>query len=238
MSDVEISIVLACYNEGPTLESNVQKIITQLEKLAVGWEVIFVEDGSRDGTRAKVLELSNRIKNSRVILHRKNKGRGRSVKDGLKASRGTICGFLDIDCEIAPSYIPLFLKKISEGNDMVVARRRYRTSLNSLARMVASKVYALVVSILLDLPIRDTEAGFKFFRRKKILPVLAKSADPGWFWDTEICFLAHRSGLNISEILVSFIRSKDKKSTVRLIPDSIQYLRKIFQFRHNQFRRR
>ena len=147
------------------------------------------------------------------------------------ASRGKICGYIDVDCEISPSYIPLFVKEIENGSDMVVGKRFYESGFKSLSRVIASKVYASIIRLLLSIPIEDTEAGYKFFRRETILPVLKKTKDKHWFWDTEICARASLAGLKVAEIPVLFIRRLEKKSTVKLLPDSIIYISSLIKFR-------
>lgn len=231
MLKTDFSLIIACYNEGPTFEDNVRGILRELKKLKCRWEIIFVEDKSTDKTRLKLEALCKKIKNSKLILHKVNTGRGKAVRDGINASQGYICAYIDVDCEISPSYIPVFIDEIKKGNDMVIATRFYESQKHTLARLISSKAYSTVVSILLRTPFKDTEAGFKFFRRDKILPVVAKTRDNGWFFDTEICVLAYIGKLKISQVPVLFIRREDKKSTVRLVPDSIEYIRKLLEFR-------
>ena len=233
MSKVDLSIIIACYNEGPTFDVSVNKIISVLKTLKLEWEIIFVEDKSSDDTRQKVEYLTRQFKNSKAIFHKVNTGRGRSVCDGIKASRGKICGYLDVDLETSADYIPIFVEEIEKGFDMTVGKRFYEASVNSILRFLASKFYATLVRFLLKLPIEDTESGYKFFNRSRILPVLAKTKDASWFWDTEICARAHYAGLKISQIPVLFMRRTDKKSTVKLIPDTWNYLVKIMKFRSN-----
>lgn len=231
MTRVDLSIILACYNEGPTFDDSVRRIIATCEKLKKSWEIIFVEDKSTDDTRAKVEQLVGQINNARAIYHLKNQGRGRSVADGIVASRGEICGYLDVDLEVSEKYIPIFVGEIQKGADLVVGRRFYEGGLASLSRFLASKFYAYLVKRLLAIPISDTEAGYKFFKREKILPVLRRVKSKHWFWDTEIVARAYWAGLSISEVPVLFIRRGDKKSTVRLIPDTIDYLRSLLAIR-------
>lgn len=226
----KFSLILACYNEGPTFEQSVWKIEKQLQKIKEPWEIIFVEDKSTDDTRAKVLELSKKIKNSKVILHSKNMGRGKAVSDGIKIASGAVCGYIDVDCEISPKYIPLFIKEVEKGNDLVVASRYYKKDLKSVSRVVASIVYSNLIKMILKLPINDTEAGYKFFKRPKILPILEKTRDRGWFWDTEICARSYLWSLKMKQMPVLFERRADKKSTVRLFSDSLDYLRKLWAF--------
>jgi len=224
---IDITIIIPCYNEGPTFEESVDKIVRELKNLKENWEIIFVEDKSQDETKKSIERLVRLIKNSKTIYHKKNQGRGKSVADGIRKSMGEICGYLDVDLEVGAKYIPLFVKEIEEGKDMVVGKRFYEGEANSFFRYILSKAYAQIVKILLKIPIDDTEAGYKFFRRKKILPVLSITFDKHWFWDTEICARAFWSGLSISQIPVLFVRRADKKSTVKIIPDTLYYIVKI-----------
>ncbi len=231
MNKIEVSIILACFNEGPTFERSIGKIIAELKKLKKSWEIIFVEDQSYDNTRTAVKRWRAKLQNSRAIYHDKNQGRGKSVSDGIKAARGDICGYLDVDLEVSENYIPLFIKEIENGNDLAVGKRFYESSFDSLSRVIASKVYSLAVKTLLGLPIEDTEAGYKFFKRKKILSILPKIKSNHWFWDTEICAQAYWEGNKISQVPVIFKRRPEKKSTVKLIPDTIDYIKNLYRLR-------
>ena len=230
MSKVEVSVILPCYNEGPTFEKGVNKIITVLKSIGRNWEIIFVEDKSTDITSVTLKKLVEQIPQSRAIFHKKNEGRGKTVVDGIKAAKGTICGYLDVDLEVTEKYIPLFVKEI-EGSDLVVGKRFYEGGLKGLTRLVSSRVYAQAVKSILKLPVDDTEAGYKFFNRKKILPILPKIKSKHWFWDTEICARAYWEGLAINQIPVLFKRRKDKKTTVNLIPDTIDYVKNLIRLR-------
>lgn len=224
------SLILPIYNEGSILEENIQKIINQLDKLKQTWEIIFVEDKSTDGSDKVLKKLLPKLKNSKAIFHSKNQGRGQTVKDGILFAKGDICAFLDIDLEVSEKYIPEFIKKIESGFDLIVAKREYQDA-KVLQRVIASQGYKLLVKSLLKLPLSDTESGYKFFNRKRILPVLKQTHDKGWFWDTEICALASLSYLKLGDIPVLFIRKTYKQSTVKLIPDTIDYLKKILEFK-------
>ena len=231
MTKIDLSLILACYNEGPTFEKSVVQIVSVLNKLKNPWEIIFVEDQSTDETKKSIEKLIREIKNSRVIFHSKNTGRGKSVADGLKAAKGEVCGYLDVDLEVSPTYIPLFVKEVENGSDLVVGKRFYENSLDSISRVIASKLYATAVKSFLNLPIEDTEAGYKFFNRKRILSVLPKVKNKHWFWDTEICAQAYWAGLKITQVPVLFKRRVDKKSTVRLIPDTIDYVKSLVKLK-------
>jgi glycosyltransferase AglD len=233
MSKPYLSLVLALYNEGPTLEQSFKAIYKSLSKVKKSWEVILVEDKSTDDTLKKVQRILPNLKNTKLIVHKRNQGRGKTVSDGLRAAKGIYCGFLDVDLEVSSDYIPLFIKELEKGYEMVVGNRLYEKNLSALTRVVSSKGYKYIAHFLLNLPVDDTEAGYKFFRTKSILPVVSKTTSKGWFWDTEICARAYLDGLKISQIPVLFIRRLDKKSTVRLIPDSWDYLLSIREFKRS-----
>lgn len=88
-----------------------------------------------------------------------------------------------------------------------------------------------MVRRILGIQLNDTETGYKFFDRRKILPVLKKTRNPGWFWDTEIMTIAYYQGLKIEEIPVLFIRRFDKQSMVNIIPDTLDYFVNLCRFR-------
>ncbi len=229
MKKPDFTLILPCYNEGPTFEKSVTKIISSLRGRS--YRILFVEDGSDDETKIKVENLTKKIRHADAIYHGVNMGRGRSVADGIRASKTDICGFMDVDCEVSPTYIPLFVKEINSGADIAVGKRFYEKKWKSFGRVLSSELYRAIVKTLIKLPVDDTEAGYKFFNRSKILKVLKKVYDEGWFWDTEICARSHAAGLKLSQIPVLFIKRYEKKSTVKLIPDSIEYLIKLMNFK-------
>ncbi len=225
------TLILPCFNEGHTFEKSVNKIIAELKRNKVQWEIIFVEDKSIDDTKFAVEKFVKSDKKIRAIFHNRNMGRGKSVADGIAASKFSICGFMDVDCEISPSYIPLFIHEIQKGSDLVVGTRFYEKGFASISRVAASRIYSYIVKRTLGIPIGDTETGFKFFNKKNILKVLKSVEDNGWFWDTEICARSYWRGLKISEVPVLFVRRHEKKSTVNLFTDSIDYFVKLINFR-------
>lgn len=232
MSKVVLSLVLPCYNESEHFDSSMERILFVLKNSGYSFEIILVEDKSRDNTRDVVRKFIRKHKQyTDAIFHEKNMGRGKTVSDGILKAKGTYVGYMDIDCEVSPVYIPKFVKALEEGNDVVCGDRRYRLSVWSLNRMVVSRVYSFLVRLLLRSPLRDTEAGYKFFKRESILSILHEVADAGWFWDTEIVIRSSLANLRISSIPVLFVRRNDKTSTVNLFPDTYNYLRKLIMFR-------
>jgi glycosyltransferase involved in cell wall biosynthesis len=233
MAAPEISVVLACYNEEQILASSFQEILGTLEDLGRPWEVLFVDDVSRDGTREIIRSIveSHPSLDLRVVLHEANKGRGATVTDGFRAARGEIVGYLDVDLEVHSRYIPSLVRAIKAGADVATVRRIYAFQLRSVDRYVMSRGYSFLVRRLLGVPFHDTETGYKFFRRERLLPVLDAIQDPGWFWDTEFMVRAFRAGLRVVEVPGAYIRRYDKTSTVSGLKDSVRYFGKLVAFR-------
>ncbi|RJR30267.1 glycosyltransferase [Candidatus Microgenomates bacterium] len=233
MKLVELSLILPCYKEEEHFSSSLDRIVAVLQGAKIRYEIILVEDKSTDNTLQLIKAYLQKHKKAPIILveHGANRGRGRSVADGISKSTADLVGFMDIDCEIAPDYIPQFLTQLKAGYDVAYGIRHYPLTVSGMSRALASKVYSLLVRVLLATNVRDTEVGFKFFRRKKILKTLDETQDEHWFWDTEIMIRAERNGLSIVGIPVKFNRRTDKTSTVHLVSDTIEYLQKLLAFR-------
>ena len=228
-----LSVVVACYNEEPHLEESFRQLRAVLDDFHRPWEVVFVDDCSRDGTRG-VLERIVREHPGlplRVLLHERNQGRGATVSDGFRVARGEIAGFLDIDLEVQAHYVAPLVRAIEQGADVATVRRLYFVRPWAIGRHVLSRGYAWLVRRCLGTRLIDTETGFKFFRREKLMPLIEAIEDRHWFWDTEFMIRAERAGLRIVELPGAYVRRADKRSTVRALPDSLRYLRRLWGFR-------
>lgn len=232
MDKYDVSLILACYNETEIFDASVKRIIKTLSQTDYTWEIIFVEDKSQDNTAAlirKTLDKYPRL-NLSAVFHGINQGRGKTVADGFYKAQGKYVGFIDIDLETGEWYLPKFIDSLENGADAVLAWRIYDFQLLGLPRWLASKGYVWLRKTLLGLPYQDTEGGYKFFKRQKILPLLKKVKNKGWFFDTEIMAQGFKAKLKVKEIPVAFVRNKNKTSTVRLIPDTVNYLWNLIKF--------
>lgn len=228
-----VSIVIACYNEVGLLEQSVAEIREVMGSSRYSYELVFVDDCSHDETVELIKRICDGQTNSRYMVHKRNVGRGGTVADGIRLAQGKVVGFLDIDLEVHARYIPSLVAAIEKGYGAATVTRVYRTSLNpsELLRTVLSVGYRQLVRRMIGVPFADTESGFKFFNRSRILPVLDQAENKGWFWDTEIMALCHRHGVEVKEIPGLFLRRADKVSSVKVFRDTIGYARALRQFR-------
>src|SRR5438094_1570039 len=235
-----LSVVLACYNEEEILAASFAEIREVLDDLGRPYEIVFVDDVSRDRTREIIREIvaAHPATAIQVILHDANRGRGATVSDGFRAARGDIVGFLDVDLEVHARYIPSLVRAIEKGAEVATVRRVYAFQLRSLDRYFMSRGYSYLVRKMLGTSLHDTETGYKFFRREALLPLLDEVRDPGWFWDTEVMVRAERRGLRIAEIPGAYVRRFDKTSTVRGLRDSVQYFGRLLPSRRQLEARR
>ncbi len=236
MAKYDVSLILACYNEQEIFNDSVKRIINALDKTDYTWEIIFVDDKSQDNTPELIKKTLKKYprRNLSAYFHSVNQGRGQTVVDGFTKSQGKLVGFIDIDLETGEWYLPKFISAIESGSDVVTAWRIYDFNLRSLIRWLGSKGYFWLQKKLLRLPLHDTEAGYKFFNKVKIMPILKKCQHQDWFFDTEVLARAFEAKLSIQEIPVAFVRNHHKTSTVKLIPDTIQYLKNLIKFTYEQ----
>lgn len=229
---IDFTLVLPCYNEELLFDASVSRIYDTLANSRFSFEIIFVDDASLDRTPQKILTFCKKHPDCRAIFHKENTGRGRTVADGIRASYGVAAGYIDIDCEVSPVYISSMVSLILANRaDVVIGSRIYRTSLFSITREVLSRGYRWLSDQVIATGGLDTETGYKFFKRTKILPILDKTQHPHWFWDTELMVLAKRQGLRIVEVPVLFLRRTDKKSSVRIFHDMLDYTISLWQLR-------
>jgi glycosyltransferase involved in cell wall biosynthesis len=230
---VDLSLVLACYNEEAVIVDSVRQIHEVLDHTVWSYEIIFVDDCSEDRTRELIQEIldSDSEHKFQCIFHEKNTGRGGAVSDGMRVAKGDIVGYIDIDLEVHARYIPSCLLAVGNGFDIATAHRIYKFYWRGLIRWILSKGYKWLSSLILSMPFQDSETGFKFFSRSRILPILDEIEDKGWFWDTEVMVRSYLRNYRINEIPCLFERRFDKQSTVNLVDDTFDYFNNLWRFR-------
>lgn len=218
--------------EGHLLPS-VKELYSVMAATHYRFEVIFVDDAGTDRTKELILQIAKEYPDVRYLMHEKNIGRGGSFSDGARISQGKYIGYLDIDLEVSAGYLPYVLKKLENGNDVVIVNRKYSIlwTFSFLLRHLSSISYKTLVSLVFNTPAMDTESGFKFFTKESLLFLLGKTTSKKWFFDTEVMVLAHKYNYRIAQIEGMYSKNPEKLSTVRLFPDSMNQIAELLRFK-------
>jgi glycosyltransferase involved in cell wall biosynthesis len=161
----ELSLIVPVYNEEETLPLLFDAILAALEPLARSWEVIFVDDGSRDRSVAVLGSLYKRDPlHVRVIEFRRNFGQTAAIAAGLDHARGEVVILLDADLQNDPADIPMMLAKLDEGYDVVSGWRRKRKD-NALTRNLPSHMANWLISQVTGVHLHDYGCTLKAYRR-------------------------------------------------------------------------
>lgn len=198
----EISVFFPTYNEEGNILRVIQNVKDTLERVAVNWEIIVVNDGSKDRTLEMVSEVAKNDKRIKIISHETNLGYGASLKSGFYNSRYKWICFIDSDGQFDFSEIVLFLDKQKEtGADMVIGYYKHRQV--SLTKRVTSKLWEGLVFILFGLKVHDIDCGFKFISKKIIDEIPKLESERGAFISSELLIKAKKKGFTIVEIPVT-----------------------------------
>lgn len=216
-----ISIIIPAYNEEKRIGTSLNRLFSYLDCSSIDAEVIVVDDGSTDGTAAAVAAMKKRF--PRLLLERNgvNRGKGYSVKQGVRQSQGRFILFTDADLSTPPEEIGRFLVLLEQGWDVVVGSRDLDPRLlerpQPWFRRWAGQAFHWLVWALIGLPVRDTQCGFKGFHRSAALSLFGLQQIERFGFDVEILWLAHRLGFRCLEEAV--IWRNDTASRVSLLRD-------------------
>ncbi len=161
---MKLSVVIPVFNE----VGNIEEILRRVKASKRASEILVVDDGSQDGTRA-VLEKLNGKSRVRVILHERNRGKGAAVRTGLQAVTGDVILVQDADLEYNPQDYPALLQPIQTGIADVVYGSRFLGGPRRAVmfwHMVANQLLTFMTNILYDAILSDMETGYKVFRRE------------------------------------------------------------------------
>jgi glycosyltransferase involved in cell wall biosynthesis len=234
--NIFLSVVIPLFDERENVFLLYHEIGTVLGELKKPYEIIFVDDGSNDGTRSVLKELAESDSTIRVILFRKNFGQSAAMAAGFKASRGDIVVTLDGDMQNDPRDILELLKEMEKGYDVVSGWRKDRKD-KMFLRKIPSQIANWLICSVTDLPLHDTGCSLKAFRRE-VIQRLRLYGELHRF----IPALSKIEGARISEIIVNHRPRRYGKSkynlsrTFRVLMDLsslnlfIKYLRNPLRF--------
>jgi dolichyl-phosphate beta-glucosyltransferase len=205
---IQYSIVIPAYNESHRIGSTIEKILSFTEENCWDVEVLVVNDGSTDDTVRIVLQYAKKSSSVRLINNPGNHGKGYSVRNGVLQSRGELILFSDADLSSPIEDAPALFAAIRDGADAAIGSRWLRSELQiqrqPLLRQFYSRVYNLLLRLLLGLHYKDTQCGFKAFNRRAALKVFPLQSIERWGFDPEILYLMKRFGFRVEEIPVKW----------------------------------
>ncbi len=193
---IEISVVIPLYNEEKGLEQLYTELKNVLAELNKSYEIIFVDDGSKDGSFEVLERIYQHDSSVKVIKFRRNFGKTSALDAGFSCAKGTVVFTMDADLQDNPQDIPLFLAEIEKGNHVVVGWRISRK--DTLAKRIYSKIFNGVTSSLAGFRLNDFNCPLKAFKQE-VIQDLNIYGEMHRF----IPVLADKKGYKIAEIKIS-----------------------------------
>ncbi len=198
---MKLSIIIPCYNESSTIVSLINAV---KQSPVTDREIIIVDDGSKDGTRDILDQLSD--PEVRVIFHKANQGKGAALRTGFQEATGDICIVQDADLEYDPREFPLVIQPIVEGKADVVFGSRFQSGRPHRVvyfwHRIGNGVLTLMSNFFTDLNLSDMETCYKAFRREVIQSINIRENRFGF--EPEVTAKVAKMNLRIYEVGISY----------------------------------
>lgn len=208
---MKISVVIPAYNEAQRIVATIAKINKYLSDHSYLAEVIVVDDCSTDQT----MSLISSISDIKVLRNLKNHGKGYTVRKGVMAATGDWILFMDADNSTDISELDNFLGLTSDFDILIASRALPESKIllrQNKIKTTLGRLGNLVIRVLIDSRIKDTQCGFKFFN-KKVQALFPKITIDRFGFDFELVWLVKKNNLKIKEIPVTW--SNDRHSSVK-----------------------
>lgn len=206
-----ISVVLPAYNEEESITQQVESVDEVLAEMQFDdYEILVVDDGSKDRTREICEAMQERVPKLRLLIHEVNRGYAMALKTGFTSAEMPLVFYTDADNQFDVRELKNLLPAISDY-DIVTGFRIYR--FDPFSRLVLSWGYNLIVRVLFRIRVRDVDCAFKLFRREVFDRINIESKK--FFVDTEILAKASKIGMKMTEIGVRHYPRTAGESTVR-----------------------
>jgi len=204
MEQVELSFVVPAYNEGDFIEDMLGSIDDVIAGKHIPYEILVVNDGSRDDTLANARRYAGKNGHVRVVSYSKNVGKGHAVKTGFMKANGNVVVFADSDMEIDLTVISEYLEALKQG-DIVIASKRHADSHVDVpvSRRVLSECFNGLVRLLTGVPLKDTQSGLKAMKKSAFIDIFPRLAVKRYAFDVELLAVAHLYGLKVVEMPVN-----------------------------------
>lgn len=204
--------MIPAYNESARICATLDRVLAFVNERHWDAEILVVNDGSRDDTAQLVEKYAARDPILRLIQNPGNRGKGYSVRNGMLHASGKILLFSDADLSSPIEESDKLFGAIEKGADVAFGSRWLRSELQtqrqSLHRQLFGRVFNLALRIVLGLPYRDTQCGFKAFTRRAADAIFPLQRIERWGFDPEILFLARKFGMKVEEVPVQWAHSE------------------------------
>lgn len=241
MNKPYLSVVVPAFNEEYNLRTGVlESVYDYLSRQKYSWEILFVDDGSTDNT-AKLAEDFAQKHSNFFVLKEPHRGKAGTVTAGILKAKGEIILFTDADQATPIDQLEKILPKFKEGFDVVIGSRHGREGAPIIRKVMASG-FSFLRLLILRLPFKDTQCGFKafslnsadeIFKRLEIFSLknISEGASVTAGFDLEILYVARKLGYKVAEVSVDWHHKEGTK--VDPIKDSIEGLRGLLMVRLN-----
>ena len=233
---VDLSIVVPAYNEEHRLPPTLAKLHAFLETQPLRYEIVVVDDGSKDNTCGIVEQTMATIPGLRLVRQPRNRGKGAAVRRGMLEARGQIRVMCDADGSMPAEELPKLLAPIVACKAEIAIGSRYAEGAKTdkkqpFYRVLWSRLCNRVIQKSLVPGVRDTQCGFKAFTAESARDLFRDGRVDGWAFDLEILALARRRGFSIAEVGVEWM--DDGRSRVNPLKDMWKVIREAITIRKN-----
>ena len=209
------SIVIPAFNEGRRLGPTLEKVLGYVRAQNWDAEVVVVNDGSRDNTADIVRSFAAKDPVLRLVENPGNRGKGYSVRNGMLNARGQIVLFSDADLSSPIEEALKLFQALEGGADIAIGSRWLRaetqTQRQPLHRQLFGRIFNLMLRVTLGLKFKDTQCGFKAFKRAAVQKIFPLQQTERWGFDPEILFLARKFKFKVQEIPVAWGHSGETR---------------------------
>lgn len=228
-----ISIVIPAFNEETVIVNTLEKVSEYLEGRYPSYEIIVVCDGCKDNTAKLAEDASQGNRKIRVLDRKINKGKGFSVRQGCLEAKGNYIIFTDADLSTPIDEIERLMKWLETGFDIAIGSRAFRESDIQIHqpwyRETMGKIFNLFVQAIAVRGIRDTQCGFKGFKRDAAIDVFQRQTIYGFGFDVELLFIAGRLEYKVKEFPVRWLNRAE--SRVNPFTHPLQMLSELVKIR-------
>lgn len=231
------SIIIPAYNECDRLAASLDAILRFVAEQRWQAEVLVVNDGSRDRTAEIVLEYARRDARVHLLENPGNRGKGYSVRNGMKQARGDLLLFTDADLSSPITEAKKLFAALEAGADVAIGSRwldpATQTERQSRFRQLAGRSFNLLLRLVLGLRYKDTQCGFKAFTAQAARQIFPRQRIERWGFDPEILFLARKLGLTVREVAVEW--AHDDRSKIHPFTDGPRMFLEMAKVRWNDW---